>query len=419
MPLPRETIKAIRTLRREVRLTAGRLDGRCGAVSQALQAELGLLQRWGHLRLLDGAVCWLHCWNETADGSIVDATADQFEALFPGDILVLEPGDPLARRYLASPPGRSFDVQECAGGRLKLFVDGVAAGEGPSDAVGWDQLAGIVLTAMSPWPQPAPVRQFVADHLRCSGPGHSFTKRDLEGAIDVWTWDRRRTHRGRPWLPADLELDANGTLRPCREHPVVRPVSSHQELAEAIALAVRFFPDLHERTGRGPEYYPARLAEQADLQVVAVVEGRVVGLALASLCADGTAAVVGEVAIEPDYQAQGLGRAMLAEVEARAAARGLRHLALGADQDVASFYLACGWATTLQVTIRGPERRAIFESLTAHELDGHRVGRILEEGPATRVWVSIDSYDTALAEQISTIKACSALVMFTKELTVA
>lgn len=420
MPLPRETIEAIRSLRQEVRLTAGCLDGRCGAVSQALQDELGLLQRWGHLRLLDGAVCWLHCWNETADGSIVDATADQFEALFPGDILVLEPGDPLAGRYLASPPGRSFDVQECAGGRLELFVDGVATGEWPNDAVGWEQLAGIVLTAMSLWPQPPPVRKFVADQLRCSGHGHSFTKRDLEGAIDVWRWDLRRTHRGGPWLPADLELDARGTLRPRREHPVVRPVSSPQELAEAIALAVRSFPGLHQRTGRGPEYYPARLAEQADLQVVAVVEGRVVGLALASLGADGAAAaVVGEVAIEPDYQRQGLGRALLAEVEARAAARGLRHLALGADQDVASFYLACGWATTLQVTIRGPERRAILESLMAHELHGHRVGRIVEEGPVTRVWLSIDGYDTALAEQISTITACSALVMFTRVLTVA
>lgn len=90
----------IRTLRREVRLAADRLDGRCGAVSEALERELGLVQRCGHLRLLNGAICWLHCWNPSDDGSIVDATADQFEELFPGDVLVLAPTDPLADRYL-------------------------------------------------------------------------------------------------------------------------------------------------------------------------------------------------------------------------------------------------------------------------------------------------------------------------------
>ncbi len=322
----------------------------------------------------------------------------------------------MARRYLASPPARVFELEEGAGGRLHLSVDRVAKGEWTDDALGWDQLAGVVLSAMSPWPQPSAVRQFVADHLRCWGPGRSFTKRDLEGPIDVWTWDRRRTCRGRPWLPADLELDAQGTLHP-RKHPVeVRPVASHQELSEAIALAVRSFPGLHERTGRGPDYYPTRLPEEADLQVVAVAEGRVVGLALASVGPDGDAAVVGEMAVEPDYQRRGVGRAMLAEVEARAAARGLRHLALGADEDVAGFYLACGWTTTVQATIRGPDRRAVLERLQAEELAGYQVADQQENGLAMRLWVPVDGYDTAFAEQVSGLEGCSALVIFTKKL---
>lgn len=416
MPLRRETIKAIRSLRREVRLAARRPDGRCGLVSEAIQNELGLVQRWGHLRLLDGTVCWLHCWNAAADGSVVDATADQFEALFPGDILVLGPGDPLAHRYLASPPGRVFDLEERAGGRLILSVDGVARGAWTQDALAWEQVAQFVLNAMSPWPQPPAVRQFVADHLRGGAPDRSFTKRDLEGLIDVWTWERRRAHRGRPWLPTDLELDAQGTLRRRRGRPVeVRPVASPQELAEAIAMALRIFPGLHQRTGRGPDYYPRRLAEEADLQVVAVVEGRVVGVALGSLSPDGAAVVVGEVAVESGYERRGVGRAMLGEVEARAAARGVCRLVLGADEDAAGFYLACGWAATLQVTIRGPQRRAIVERLLARQLAGYQVGQTWEDATEIRMWIATDGYDTALAEQVSTIESCSALVLFTKD----
>ena len=193
-------------------------------------------------------------------------------------------------------------------------------------------------------------------------------------------------------------------------------MASHQELAEAIALAARSFPGLHERTGRGPDYYPSRLAEEADLQVVAVAGGRVVGLALGSLSPDRTAAVVGEVAVEPNCRRRGVGRAMLAQLEARATARGLRHLVLGADEEVGAFYLACGWATRVQATIRGPERRAILQRVRARQLAGYEVDGQQEDGPAIRVWVLVDGYDTALAQQLSAIEGCSAFVLFTKTL---
>ena len=39
------SVESIRALRREVRLSAGRLDGRCGAVSEALERTLGLLEQ--------------------------------------------------------------------------------------------------------------------------------------------------------------------------------------------------------------------------------------------------------------------------------------------------------------------------------------------------------------------------------------
>ena len=407
------SVESIRALRRETRLAAERIDGRCGAVSEALERTLGLARQWGHLRLLDGSLCWLHCWNQSADGSIVDATADQFEALFPGDVLVLTPDDPLAGRYLATPPPRSFSLSVAAGD-LRVAVDGVPAGLWPDGPDGWMELAAVVLDTMSPWPQPEAVRAFVADQLRLRRPGE-FTKRDLEGPIDLWAWERRAARRGRPWLPADLEIDASGRLRP-RAHPVeVRPVASASELTEAIELAVATFPNLHDRTGRGPDYYPSRLGGEADLQVVAVAGDQVVGLALASLSADGAAAGVGEVAVAPDYRRRGVGRAMLAELEARAAARGLARLALGADEDVAGFYLSCGWEPRVQATISGPRRWAVLDRLRLQELVGHEIGA-KEQDDVIRICVPVLGYDAALADRLSTVDGCSAFVMFTKTL---
>jgi GNAT superfamily N-acetyltransferase len=407
------SVESIRALRLEVRLAGERLDGRCGAVSEALERTLGLARQWGHLRLLDGTVCWLHCWNRSADGYLVDATADQFEALFPGDVLVLAPDDPLAGRYLATPPPRTFGLHVAAG-ELRVEVDGVPAGVWSDEPDGWIQLADVVLEAMSPWPQPDPVRAFVADHLRRRGPG-DFIKRDLEGPIDLWAWEGREARRGRPWEPGDIEIDAVGGLRRRVDPVEVRPVASPAELAEAIELAVRTFPDLHERTGRGPDYYPSRHAEEADLQVVALAGSRVVGLALASLSADGVVAGAGEVAVAADYQRRGVGRAMLAELEARAAARGLARLALGADEDVAGFYLSCGWKPRVQATISGPGRRAVLERLRIQELAAHQI-ETQEADDIIRVWVPVEAYDAALADRLSAIDGCSAFVMFTKTL---
>src|ERR671932_709523 len=86
-------LEQVRAIRRRVRLASGRPDGRCGKVAEAIQAELGWAYRWGHLRLLDGGICWIHCWNELPDGTVVDATADQFEERGLGDVAVLSPTD--------------------------------------------------------------------------------------------------------------------------------------------------------------------------------------------------------------------------------------------------------------------------------------------------------------------------------------
>ncbi len=105
--------QAILALRRQVRFQDGRpYDARCSKVAAALQAQFGWKREWGRLRLLDARVCWQHCWNRLADGRILDATADQFESRWLGDIVVLEASDPHAKAYQPAPPGWTFSLRE-------------------------------------------------------------------------------------------------------------------------------------------------------------------------------------------------------------------------------------------------------------------------------------------------------------------
>ena len=88
-------LERVRAIRRQVRLESGRPDGRCGQVAEALQTELGWAYRWGHLQLLDDEICWIHCWNQLPNGTVLDATSDQFEERWLGNVAVLSPDDPL------------------------------------------------------------------------------------------------------------------------------------------------------------------------------------------------------------------------------------------------------------------------------------------------------------------------------------
>ncbi len=97
-------LRRIYEVRGEVRRRDARPnDGRCGNVTKALEAEFGWPGQSGYLRLLDGSVSWVHCWNRLDDGTIVDATADQYQGLWLGDVVILDGSNPMAANYLHVP----------------------------------------------------------------------------------------------------------------------------------------------------------------------------------------------------------------------------------------------------------------------------------------------------------------------------
>lgn len=93
--------------------------------------------------------------------------------------------------------------------------------------------------------------------------------------------------------------------------------------------------------------------------LVADAAGEAVGMATAQLVVStaegGPSALVEDVVVRPGHRGQGLGRALLAGLEAWAALRGATRMQLLCDRDNApalDFYAACGWTPTQLVCIR-------------------------------------------------------------------
>jgi hypothetical protein len=226
-------LERVRAIRRRVRLESGRPDGRCGKVAEAIAAELGWTYRWGHLRLLDGGICWIHCWNQLPDGTIVDATADQFEERWLGiseaGVVVLSPGDPLYTHYRSAPPGHLFrTVKEgatrSAGTRLRLLArragpDGQfepvedELASGPDTRQGWTELGARAVQVHSGWQLPEWIGREAGERLReAEAAGQPLSSRELEFALDAADGRRRMASHGQ-WTSPEWREGRSGHER--------------------------------------------------------------------------------------------------------------------------------------------------------------------------------------------------------------
>jgi hypothetical protein len=181
-------------------------------VADASCTRFGWKKQWGHLLLLDSSVSWVHCWNRRPDGLLVDATADQFEARWPGDILVLAPDDPRATHYVHAPPAWTFRTAGAPGdGSVALSARRAGAAReellarAEPGADGWYTLARAVLAAMVPWDLDprwwaTPARVLRARH----GSGQETTSQELQGVLAMETYLAAAVTRGGPWLAPEF-----------------------------------------------------------------------------------------------------------------------------------------------------------------------------------------------------------------------
>lgn len=195
--------KAILALRRAVRFQQGRpYDARCSQVAQALHTRFGWKREWGRLRLLDARVCWQHCWNWLADGRLLDATADQFESRWLGELVVLEALDPHAQAYQPAPPGWTFTLRERAMGiDLAASRSDALEQEATISCANWMGAAEQVFLLMTGWSLPDDLVDYAARVLRVRTVLHqSITSGELDGLLTMYEFAHAAAARGGPWL---------------------------------------------------------------------------------------------------------------------------------------------------------------------------------------------------------------------------
>jgi hypothetical protein len=208
--------QAILALRREIRFQDGRpYDARCAKVAETLQSQFGWKRAWGRLRLLDARVCWQHCWNQLADGRLLDATADQFESRWLGDIVILEASDPHAAAYQSAPPGWTFTLREQEEGiELVAVQDGAQGRDVVVSWANWMAAARQVLTLMTGWSLPDDIVDYTARVLRVRALlGQSMTSGDLDGLLTIYEGAHATTARGGLWLSAEYAAVLEGEAR--------------------------------------------------------------------------------------------------------------------------------------------------------------------------------------------------------------
>jgi hypothetical protein len=193
---------AILKVRKLVRFQDGRpYDARCSTVAAALEAQFGWKRRWGRLRLLDSRVCWQHCWNQLADGRILDATADQFEARWLGDLVVLDASDPHATAYQSALPGWTFTLREKEQGiELDAAQDGAEVYDVVISCARWMDAARSALTMMTGWSMPLDLIDYAARVLRVRA---LLNSGDLDGLLAAYEWAHATAERGSLWMSSE------------------------------------------------------------------------------------------------------------------------------------------------------------------------------------------------------------------------
>ena len=100
----------------------------------------------------------------------------------------------------------------------------------------------------------------------------------------------------------------------------IRTADTPAALEAAYTFCKRFFPGL-DADAYARKRWKERMVNAPDLMPYAVSGGAVVGVVFGRMEESG-AVTVGPVAVDPSLQGRGLGRALLSELEARAARRG-------------------------------------------------------------------------------------------------
>jgi GNAT superfamily N-acetyltransferase len=191
----------------------------------------------------------------------------------------------------------------------------------------------------------------------------------------------------------------------------IRMADTPAAFEAAYTFCERFFPGL-DADAYAREKWLKRMIAASDLMPYAVSGGAVVGVVFGRV-EDSGEVTVGPVAVDPAFQKCGLGRALLAELEARAARRGIRLLALGAAESAEGFYLKCGYTPYLFIQTKPPRTLAELRALNP----GYPEARTCDDGMDVRLMLATGGIDKALQRAYdAAFHDCATQTVFMKEL---
>lgn len=191
----------------------------------------------------------------------------------------------------------------------------------------------------------------------------------------------------------------------------IRTVDTSAALEAAYTFCERFFPDLDADTYARTKWLE-RMKTASDLMPYAASGGAVVAVVFGRV-EDSGEVTVGPVAVDFAFRGRGLGRALLSELEARAARRGVRLLTLGAVESAEGFYLKCGYTPYLFIQTKPPRTLAKLRAVNP----GYPEARTCDDGTDVRLMLATGKIDKALQRAYdAAFPGCATQTVFMKEL---
>ena len=121
--------------------------------------------------------------------------------------------------------------------------------------------------------------------------------------------------------------------------------------AAAVALWSQSGPGIHLGSSDTPEEIKKKLSRDPDLFLVAESAGQLVGTVIGGY--DGRRGMVYHLAVQPDMRRQGVGSALMTELERRLRAKGCIRsylMVVPGNEEVAAYYRTLGWEVLPVIT---------------------------------------------------------------------
>lgn len=159
----------------------------------------------------------------------------------------------------------------------------------------------------------------------------------------------------------------------------------------------------------GHDFWQRQFNQTPELMIYAEDSGKICGLAYGWV--DNNAVTVAYVGVEKEYQGQGIGRALLTEIENRAKALGYNRLTLGASAGEEGFYEKCGYTGNLLIQ----SEENTIEELRSLNPGYVEIGAGVYEGHINQLYLNIPSINRELQKKYEeTFPACNTIMVFGK-----